>query len=120
VVALLIKLKLRLLRNGLRNNTAQVVMLVLGVVFALYLAAGGVALLVSLRWAPVDTATNVLVVGGAVLTLAWAIVFRCLAFGVDENPRPQQVRPVARDQPAAGTRPARWSAWSGCPGWPPP
>jgi ABC-2 type transport system permease protein len=84
VVALLISLKLALLRNGLRASLGQRIGVIVAAVFGLAVTfAGGVAL-VALRWAEPRWAAFAVVVGGSFLVLGWTLV-PVLVAGVDET-----------------------------------
>jgi ABC-2 type transport system permease protein len=85
VVALIVGLKWQLLRNGLLRSTPQLVGMVLGALYGLSVLAVLVSGLVALRFAaPTDLARTVVVVGGSLLTLGWAI-FPVVAYGIDET-----------------------------------
>ncbi|GAB7191869.1 transporter [Kineococcus sp. NUM-3379] len=84
MVAHLVRLKLTLLRNGLRRSPWQVVALVLAGLSGLWLVGLAGAGLVALRWVPVDVAAAVVTLAGSLLVLGWAVV-PLLAFGVDET-----------------------------------
>ena len=84
MVAHLVRLKLTLLRNGLRRSPWQVVALVLGALWGLGVVALLGAGLVALRWQPVDVAADVVTGLGALAVLGWAVV-PLVAFGVDET-----------------------------------
>lgn len=84
MVGILVRLKLSLLRNGLRRSPWQVVALVLGGLWALGLVlvlGGG---LVALRFSSLDVAAPVVVGAGSLALLGWAVV-PLVAFGVDET-----------------------------------
>ncbi|MDQ0755872.1 transporter [Arthrobacter sp. B3I4] len=74
MVAHLLRLKLTLLRNGLRRSPWQLVGIVIGGLYALGIVAAGVAGLLLLRQADVDTARTVVVLGGAAAVLGWAVI----------------------------------------------
>lgn len=74
MVADLLRLKLTLLRNGLRRSPWQLVGLAIGALYALGLVGTGIAGLVLLRHADAATAQTVVVLGGAAAVLGWAIV----------------------------------------------
>jgi ABC-2 type transport system permease protein len=82
VVAHLLRLKLTLLRNGLRRSTWQAIGLAFGALYAL----GGLTLaipgLIALGTRDVQVIRTILVPAGAVLVLAWWVV-PLVAFGVD-------------------------------------
>jgi ABC-2 type transport system permease protein len=82
VVAHLLRLKLALLRNGLRRSTWQVVGLVVAALYALGAMLGAIAGLVALSTQDPGTIRTVLVVAGSALVLAWWFV-PLVAFGVD-------------------------------------
>jgi ABC-2 type transport system permease protein len=85
VVALVVGLKWQLLRNGLRRSTPQLVGLIIGGLYGLSVLAVAVSGLIALRFAvPSDVARTVVIVGGSVLTLGWAL-FPVIAFGIDET-----------------------------------
>jgi len=85
LVALIVGLKWRLLRNGLRRSTPQQVGLILGALYGLSVLAVVATGLIALRFAaPGDLARTAVVVGGSGLTLGWA-VFPVFAHGVDET-----------------------------------
>ena len=84
MVALLIRLKLSLLRNGWRTSLGQRIGMVVGALFGAGAALGGVAGVLSLRAADAGWAAFGVVVGGSVLVLGWAVV-PMLISGVDET-----------------------------------
>jgi len=90
VVAHLLSLKLRLLRNGLRRSPWQVVALVIGLLYGLGIAALAVAGLVALRAASAETAATAVGLGGALLVLGWALV-PLVAFGTDATLDPSRL-----------------------------
>jgi ABC-2 type transport system permease protein len=95
VVALIVGLKWQLLRNGLRRSTPQLVGLVLGGLYGLVVLAVAVSGLVALRFAaPGDVARTVVVIGGSLLTLGWAI-FPVIAYGIDETLDPARFATLA-------------------------
>lgn len=88
MVAIVVGLKLTLLRNSLRRSVWRTVGLIIGAGYALGLVGLAVFGIVGLRfWAPVDIATDVLVLGFTALTLGW-LFFSLLVFGVDETVDP--------------------------------
>jgi ABC-2 type transport system permease protein len=87
VVALLVHLKLTLLRNGLRRSVWRTLGLVLGAVYALGIVAGAYAGLITLRWASTSTTAQVTVVVYTALTVGW-LLLSLLVFGVDETVDP--------------------------------
>ena len=89
MVALLVELKLRLVRNRLRSETWVLVGLVTGAVMGLGaagLTAVGALLLAA---APYEVASTTVVLAGSALLLGWAVV-PVLAFGVDETLDPSR------------------------------
>jgi len=87
VVALLVRLKLTLLRNSLRRSVWRTVGLVIGGLYALGLVGGALAGLVGLRYTSLATTADVTVLAYAALTAGW-LVFSLLVFGVDETVDP--------------------------------
>ena len=87
MVALLVRLKLTLLRNALRRSAWRVVGLVLGGLYALGLVAGVLAGLVALRWTSVQVTADVTVLAYTLLGAGW-LVLSLLVFGVDETVDP--------------------------------
>jgi ABC-2 type transport system permease protein len=99
VVAVVVGLKLRLLRNGLRRSTWRMVALIIGMLYALGVVVACWAGLLALRFAPAAVAADVTVLGFAVLTIGW-LLMSLLVFGTDEtvDPRKFALMPVpARD-----------------------
>jgi ABC-2 type transport system permease protein len=84
VAALLISLKVHLLRGSLRGSLSQRIGLAVGALTGLGAALAGVAALIGLRFADPDVAAVVVVVGGAALVLGWGLV-PLLVSGVDET-----------------------------------
>jgi ABC-2 type transport system permease protein len=83
VVAHLVRLKLALLRNGLRRSPAALVGLAVGVLYGSGLLALAIGGMVALRLQPdLDLARAVTTLLGAALVVAWAVV-PVLAFGTD-------------------------------------
>ena len=89
MVAHLIRLKLTLLRNGLRRSPWRVVGLVLGALYGLGLAVAAGGGLVALRFVPAADAAVALTLGGAALVLGWWVV-PLVAAGVDSTLDPQR------------------------------
>jgi ABC-2 type transport system permease protein len=73
MVAHLIRLKLTLLRNSLRRSPWQLAGVVIGALYGLWLLFLALAGLIVLRTAPTDIAETVLVLGGSLLTVGWAL-----------------------------------------------
>lgn len=85
------RLKLTLLRNGLRvGGWQQVVGLVVSVLFALPLAAGGFVALAALRAASAEVAETVAVLAFVFLFLAWAVL-PLLTFAADSSLDPARL-----------------------------
>ena len=84
MVAHLVRLKLLLLRNGLRRSVWQVVGLVFGVLYGLLVAALAVAGLVGLSLADLSARTTVSVLLGSLLVAGWWLI-PLVAFGVDST-----------------------------------
>ncbi len=88
MVAVIVRLKLTLLKNSLRRNVWRTVGLIIGGVYALGLVGLAIFGIVALRlWAPADITAEVLVLGFALLTGGW-LFFSLLVFGVDETVDP--------------------------------
>ncbi|MEW1956752.1 transporter [Kineococcus sp. NPDC059986] len=83
-VGTFVRLKLTLLRNGFRRSPWQVVAFVLGAVWALGIVGVVGSGLLALRFSGTDVAGPVVVGGGTLLVLGWALV-PLVAFGVDET-----------------------------------
>jgi ABC-2 type transport system permease protein len=82
VVERLLRLKLRLLVASLRRSPAQVVGLVLALVYALGTIVLVVAGLIALRFLPVDTAATAVVVFGSIVVLLYTLL--PLVLGIDD------------------------------------
>ena len=89
MVAHLLRLKLTLLRNGLRRSPWQVVGLVLAALYGLGLMVAALAGLVALRFLPAHDAAVVLTLAGAALVAGWWLV-PLVAHGVDSTLDPQR------------------------------
>ena len=89
MVALLVRLKLTLLRNSLRRSVWRTVGLILGLLYALTVVAGVVAGLVALRWTSAELTADVTVLVFAALCAGW-LVMSLLVFGVDETVDPSK------------------------------
>lgn len=87
MVAVLVRLKLALLRNGLRRSVWKLVGLVLGGLYGLGIVVFAVIGLTALRFTGVDIAQNVTVIVFSAVTVGW-LVFSLLVFGVDETVDP--------------------------------
>jgi ABC-2 type transport system permease protein len=84
VVALLVRLKLTLLRNSLKRSTWRTVGLITAMVYALGAVSLVLAGLVGLRFTSLALTADVTVVAYAALTLGWLLI-SMLVFGVDET-----------------------------------
>lgn len=84
MVAILVRLKLSLLRNALRRSVWRTVGLIIGLLYALSVVALVVTGLVALRWTGVAMTADVTVLTFAILTLGW-LLFSLLVFGIDET-----------------------------------
>jgi ABC-2 type transport system permease protein len=89
VVAHLLRLKLTLLRNGLRRSPWQVVGMAFGALYAVGLLLVAVGGLVALRFVDAADATVAVTLGGALLVLGWWVV-PLVAAGVDSTLDPQR------------------------------
>lgn len=74
MVGVLVRLRLTLLRDQARGGVEKVLLLVLGLLFALGVTAGGSLALLALRWAPLELAGAGVTLGGAAVVVAWAVV----------------------------------------------
>lgn len=83
MVAHLLRLKLHLLRNGLRRSPAALVGMVLGVLYGGGLVVAVVSGLIALRFVPdADLARALVVVGGSATVAGWALL-PVILFGID-------------------------------------
>ncbi|HEY5821540.1 MAG TPA: hypothetical protein VIT20_06170 [Propionibacteriaceae bacterium] len=91
MVALLVRLKLTLLRNSLRRSVWRTVGLVIGIVYALGVVGLALAALIGLRVTGVglDLTADATVVAFSALTVGW-LVFSLLVFGADETVDPSK------------------------------
>lgn len=88
MVAIVVRLKLTLLKNSLRRSVWRTVGLIIGGVYGLGLVAGAIFGVVALRlWAPADLTADVLVLAFAMVSGGW-LFFSLLVFGVDETVDP--------------------------------
>jgi ABC-2 type transport system permease protein len=87
VVALLVRLRLTLLRNSLRRSVWRTVGVVLGLLYALAVVIAAGLGLIALRFVPTELAADVTVVVFALLTAGW-LLMSLLVFGVDETVDP--------------------------------
>ena len=89
MVALLVRLKLTLLRNSLRRSVWRTVGLILGLLYALGIVVAVLIGLVALRWTSDALTADVTVVSFSLLTLGW-LTLSLLVFGVDETVDPSK------------------------------
>lgn len=87
MVAHLVRLKLTLLRNGLKRSVWQVVGLVLGLLYGLFVTVIAVAGVVTVSVASPDLLPTVVVIAGSAVMLGWWVV-PLVAFGVDSTVDP--------------------------------
>ena len=85
MVALIVGLKWRLLRNGLRRSPPQLVGLVFAVLYGLGVLVSAMSGLIALRFSlPSDLARTAIILGGSLVTIGWAIL-PVVAYGMDET-----------------------------------
>jgi ABC-2 type transport system permease protein len=89
VVALLVRLKLTLLRNSLRRSLWRTVGLIFGLLYALGIVLAALVGLVALRWTSTAMTADATVVTFSFLTLGW-LTMSLLVFGVDETVDPSK------------------------------
>lgn len=89
MVAHLVRLKLTLLRNGLRRSAWQVVGVLAAAVYGLSVLVGAVAGAVGLGFVDAQLRGDVLVVVGSLVVLGWWVV-PLVAFGVDATLDPRR------------------------------
>ena len=90
MVAHLLRLKLDLLRNGLRRSVAALIGMAFGVLYGGGVLVAAVVGLVALRFQPdVELARSVVVLGGTALVAGWAVV-PVLLFGIDPTLDPSR------------------------------
>lgn len=87
MVALLVRLKLTLLRNSLRRSVWRTVGLILAIIYALGVVLAVIAGLIALRYTSLDLTADVTVLAFSGLTLGW-LLMSLLVFGVDETVDP--------------------------------
>lgn len=87
MVGLLVGLKLRLLRNGIRRSTWRLIAMILGSVYALGIVAATWAGLAGLRFAGTEITGMFTVIAFALLTIGW-LLMPLLLFGSDETVDP--------------------------------
>ena len=84
MVAILVRLKLTLLRNALRRSVWRTIGLIVGLLYAFAVVVFAVVGLVALRWTSVELTADVTVLVFTALSAGW-LVFSLLVFGVDET-----------------------------------
>lgn len=89
MTAVLVRLKLTLLRNGLRRSPWQVVGLLIGILYGLGIVGLGAAGLVALRLAQPQLAHHVTMLVFGVVTIGWVVV-PVFAFGIDNTVDPSR------------------------------
>ncbi len=87
MVALLVRLKLTLLRNSLRRSVWRTVGLIIGMVYALGIVVAVLIGMVALRFTSLELTADVTVVAFSALTLGW-LLMSLLVFGIDETVDP--------------------------------
>lgn len=90
MVATLVRLRLLVLRNTLRRQTAQLVVVVIGAVYGAVLLVGVVIGLFLLDLAPTSVVRAVVVLGGALVLLGWTFL-PLVATGIDETLEPARL-----------------------------
>jgi ABC-2 type transport system permease protein len=90
MVAHLVRLRFRLLINGLTRNPWQAVAVILGIFYALILLVLVIAGLFSISFIPTEAGRSISVLGGAVLVLGWTVL-PLLSSGVDETVEPSKL-----------------------------
>ncbi|MDN5761962.1 MAG: hypothetical protein L0H41_06565 [Microlunatus sp.] len=89
MVAIIVRLKLTLLRNALRRSVWRMVGLIFGLVYALGVVLMAVVGLIALRWTSIELTADVTVLAFALLTLGW-LLLSLLVFGIDETIDPSR------------------------------
>ncbi len=87
MVAILVRLKLTLLRNSLRRSVWRTVGLIIGMVYALGIVVAVLIGMVALRFTSLELTADVTVLAFSVLTLGW-LLMSLLVFGIDETVDP--------------------------------
>lgn len=92
-----VRLKLRLLRNGLRGQPWRVLAFILGILFGLWVAALAALGLAATAAAPADVGLVVAAFAGTAVVIGWTLI-PLLFFGVDETLDPARfaLLPVPR------------------------
>lgn len=83
MVAALVRLRLLVLRNSLKRSVGQLVAVIIGALYGLFVLGLIVVGLFALNLAPVDLVRTIVVLAGSVLTLGWAIL--PLFFSVEQT-----------------------------------
>ena len=89
MVALLVRLKLTLLRNSLRRSVWRTVGLIIGMVYGLGVVAAVLVGLVALRFTSTELTADVTVVVFSALSVGW-LLMSLLVFGIDETVDPSK------------------------------
>ena len=89
MVAILVKLKLTLLRNALRRSVWRLIGLIVGMLYALGVVVLVITGLVALRWASVELTADVTVLAFSALSAGW-LLLSLLVFGIDETLDPSR------------------------------
>ncbi len=87
MVAVLVRLKLTLLRNSLRRSVWRTVGLIIGMVYALGIVVAVLIGMVGLRFTSLELTADVTVLAFSTLTLGW-LLMSLLVFGIDETVDP--------------------------------
>ncbi|MGA0567415.1 transporter [Rathayibacter sp. KR2-224] len=83
MVAALVRLRLLVLRNSLKRSVGQLVAVIIGALYGLFVLGMVVLGLFALNFAPVDLVRTIVVLAGSVVTLGWAIL--PLFFSVEQT-----------------------------------
>ncbi|GAB3807270.1 hypothetical protein GCM10028798_31480 [Humibacter antri] len=83
MVAALVRLRLLVLRNSLKRSIGQLIAVIIGGLYGLFVLGMVIVGLFALNLAPVEIVRTVVVLAGSVLTLAWAIL--PLFFSVEQT-----------------------------------
>jgi ABC-2 type transport system permease protein len=84
MVATLVRLRFLLLANGLRKSPWQIVAVILGGLYGLFLLGIVIVGLIALRAAPIDFARTLVVLAGAATILGWTFL-PVLTSGIDQT-----------------------------------
>jgi ABC-2 type transport system permease protein len=98
-----VRLRLLVLRNTLRRQTAQLVVVIVGAVYGLGILLGSIAGLFFLDLAPTEVIRTAVVLAGGAVLLGWAVL-PLVATGIDETLEPARlaVYPIPRRQLMTG------------------